>query len=587
MGRTAGGSSRRELLAATAVAGLTTAAGCLDRLVGPAGPDGAEPLALTVTALPSDEDPAAAEIGRRLVEHLTDIGVDAMFAPRGMAQLHNDVFVEREYDVFVARTPRLTDPNELRPIFHSAYREGVGDWLNPFGLDEPAIDTALDLQRTTTGADRHDAVATLQEGLVAEHAPVATVVAPEELTAVAESLSLADRPDGFDDPMDLLTLGSPFVDDPIRHLDIGLLDGGLTTDLNPIAGLHTGHPVVTGLVYDPLGRWYAGALRPWAAASFDPIDDGDAPAVEVTLREGLTWHDGTGVGPDDVAFTYRFLADLAGGEADGPRPAGLYAARTDLVDAVEPVGDRRLLVRFIDVERPLAEHALTVPILPAHVWEGRAGLTEDGGLRPLAEPVVDPVGSGPFAVDAMTANAELRLVRHEPHIAFDGTAGQTPTTTLETISLVVPTHPPAVGAGVNQIAEGALDLLVKVPAESAATVVRAPGVDLDVRPTSRRYVLGFNTDRPPCDDPHLRRLLGRLVDRTFIASTVFRDFAAPVDSPLAGTAFETDALAWSGQSVLGAFPGSGGLIDVETARGLFADIGYGFDPGTGVITIDD
>ncbi|WP_054584061.1 hypothetical protein [Halolamina pelagica] len=67
------------------------------------------------------------------------------------------------------------------------------------------------------------------------------------------------------------------------------------------------------------------------------------------------------------------------------------------------VDDRRLDVTFADADRAVVPRALTVPILPKHVWRDRTDAAAIGGIpvgtvtEALVSNNIPPIGSGPFA----------------------------------------------------------------------------------------------------------------------------------------------------------------------------------------------
>lgn len=579
--------SRRAWLATVAGAGVTTTAGCLDLLgTNGGGGDGSSILELTIKAPPSDEDPAATEIARRLTEHLDEIGVDVSLMPRLAPQRYQDVHIEGDFQLVVSRTPRITDPDDLRPMLHSDFAEETGEWLNPFGLIDETTDELLDKQRVLEGVERQQVVSEFQEHFIDETYPFAPVIVPDELTAVTIHMPLFHRPAGTEEAGDILGLEHVEGRSTLR---IGILEGQVTENLNPLTGQYVGRDLVTGLLYDPLIRIIGDRQLPWAAREVAwTIGVGDRPDATVRLREGLTWHDGEPVTPEDVQFTYEFLGNLADGEANITHQASAYASQISLVDSVELTDDDSVKFTFVETTKEVAERVFNLPLFPEHIWQNYHGFDEDAGVpEPLTVMNHNPVGSGPFELLERNGGSYLVLERYEGHLPTQVHRDEQPGESIERVELIVPTHPPSIGTAVNHVADGNLDLISHVPHDGVRTVLDADAVSLISRQSKRLYIIGFNVRRTPTDDLALRHILGRLIDRTFIVPAVFRAYAAAADSPMAGTRYIAPSLVWEDRSVLGSFPGSGGFIDVHAARSLFEDAGYEYDESRDVILLPE
>jgi ABC-type transport system substrate-binding protein len=108
-------------------------------------------------------------------------------------------------------------------------------------------------------------------------------------------------------------------------------------------------------IYDPL----ADKFTPWLAAEdMNWVDD---TTLEIKLREGLTWQDGSALTADDVVFTYN-LADPNGEYKAGLNFAGLW----NFLDKIEKVDD--VTVQFIFKENPAYQevgfYLWQTPIVP-------------------------------------------------------------------------------------------------------------------------------------------------------------------------------------------------------------------------------
>ncbi len=118
---------------------------------------------------------------------------------------------------------------------------------------------------------------------------------------------------------------------------------------------------------------------PDLAAAFHWVD---AQTLDVTLRPGLTFHDGSALTAEDAAASYE---SIRSGAVPSPKAAKLAALQS--VEAAGP-----LLVRF-HLRRPYAPlvSQLSLPVLP----RGRSG-------HP-------PVGAGPFRFLAQPDDEHIEL----------------------------------------------------------------------------------------------------------------------------------------------------------------------------------
>jgi peptide/nickel transport system substrate-binding protein len=177
---------------------------------------------------------------------------------------------------------------------------------------------------------------------------------------------------------------------------------GAPVYLNPL--LSDANPVdreLTSLIFDGLTRYNeAGMLEPALAESWQVAEDGHS--LQFTLREGLTWHDGQPVTANDVAFTYGLVQDEA-----FAGPTALHR----LWQAVTiNVLDERTIEFVLDEPYSPFLEATTRGILPAHRWQGvTAAALPDNVLNR------NPIGTGPFAVEAEQEWQRTRRLRLTPH----------------------------------------------------------------------------------------------------------------------------------------------------------------------------
>lgn len=606
--------SRRTVLGAGAGA-IAATAGCVRHARSVLSRDGSSRVSVTVKVPPADDDPRAIRIARRLAGRLESVGIATKVLPMARESLRRDVLLDQSFDVYVARSPGYHDPDFLRSLLHSRFAVEPG-WQNPFGYAELDMDELLERQRVQRGATRRGTLADIQRRVVRDR-PLNVVAFPDEIRAVRTDRYTGWGARDVHTPLGYLSLeplvgagadmearkrrnlpdASPY--EPARQgtasseglLRMALTDSRPTESLNPIAVEQRDGSAITGLLYDPVGRWLDGAVRPWLAETWTwREDDGGAPVAEVELHPELGWHDGTPLTAADLAFTYRFLADTALGELPSPVPSPRFRGRSSLVDDVTVVDERTASVRFVPSSRSVAVRAFTVPVLPAHVWAEKTGTADvagfdvgDGVTKALVWANRDPVGSGALRFEAATAQERLALVRNDEHFLersperlpehlrqFAG--GFSPERLVFTVA-------PSGGAAVALVRDGAADATASavMPADVPA-IGRSGALELVVDPARGFYHVGFNTRRTPLSNPRFRRGVAQLIDEVAIAEEVFEGFATPAVSPLARSGPPAPRPIEPDAEVALPFPGDDeGDLAVERARQAFRAAGYRYD----------
>lgn len=586
----ASGVTRRSML--TGIAGLAAAStsGCL--VTGPSDPaddwDIERPMSLSIKTLPADEDPRAILVARYLVNNLRAVGVTAEVVPMTKEELLRDVLLRQEFDLFLVEYLVDPDPDFLRPLLHSRFAAERG-WQNPFGYANSDVDALLNAQKRRAGASRNRTLFQIQRALVRD-LPFLVVAFPHELRAVR-----TDRIDGWGDrvhaPLGYLSLreradATPVDVNAASAVRVTLTDGRVTESLNPIAAEFRDRGTVTGLLYDPLGRWIDGVVSPWLAESWTWTGRSSkgGPTADVTLREALQWHDGTPLSAADVAFTYRILADTALGGIDTPIPAPLYRGQTSLVDGVDVLDDRRVRFRFHPCTPSVAAQALTVPVLPEHLWESRTSTNAVAGFgagRQVSDALTwrntRPVGSGPLRFVRSEFHESLVLAPFEDHFLSRSDlaggvrryAGGFAFDRLEFVMV------PSDGSAIEFVGGNEADATASCVAPSAASRIdRFDSVELRVAPPESLYMVGFNARKVPFDDPLFRRVVDRLLDREHVVIDCFDGQASPAVSPLEFTDALAPDLGWTDSDPAHPFLGENGVLDVQRARRAFEDAGY-------------
>ncbi len=541
-----------------------------------------DPVTVTIKTVPADDDPYALLLARRLSKWFEAAGVSAQVLPMASEELFRQVLVNHEFDLFVGRYPDgSVEPDSLYSLLHSRFSVEPG-WQNPFGYANLSVDDFLDRQRTTTGESRRTTVANLQRTLAQEN-PFTVLAFPDVIRTAR-----TDRFEGFDSA-DVTTatgvLALRQVDPTAETLRVTSTDEQVTSNLNPLlAGLRQ-LSTTTGLLYDSLVRRYRGETYPWLAESVSWVNDG---VVDATLRPDLTFHDGEPLTAADVAFTFEFLRDTSLGEREQSRPTMGYRGRSTLVDSATAIDRRTVRLDVGDRSRAVTPRALTVPVLPRHVWNERTSDATVGGIdlggsmtEALVTNNVPPVGSGPLAFESATRNDRVVLERFDDHFLHrEAAAPGVPGDLADGAAFerFVVRHVGSDPSAVDLVASGEADLtLAGVGSDVVRQIGQSNDLDLLVDRSGSFYFVGFNTRRAPYANPRFRHLLARLIDRTHLTRSTFSTFATPAISPLAGTEWVPERLAWSDRDPVAPFLGTAGEVDAEQARAAFREAGYRYD----------
>ncbi|MGW5157132.1 ABC transporter substrate-binding protein [Nonomuraea wenchangensis] len=148
--------------------------------------------------------------------------------------------------------------------------------------------------------------------------------------------------------------------------------------------------------YDTLLRYEGSELSPSVATAWKFNDDGTA--LDVTLRDDVTFHDGAKLTAADVKYTLDRIARLGIG----------VASLVKAYDSTEVVDDTHATIRLKQPYAPFASALTRVYLLNSKLVTANAG--GDDGQKWLAS---NDAGSGPYKLTGYTANQEARFTRHD------------------------------------------------------------------------------------------------------------------------------------------------------------------------------
>lgn len=252
------------------------------------------------------------------------------------------------------------------------------------------------------------------------------------------------------------------------------------------------------LVYDSL-FWSQASddPEPWLAESAEPSED--ATTWTVTLREGVTWHDGEPFTADDVEFSMEYYLEHA---ADSGRYAHHVADMPRLEDT-EVVDDHTIRLQFA---HPAGQFKIMpgadLPIIPRHQWED---VTDPGSATEML-----PVGTGPYELAEIVPDQQYRFEANADYFLGEPLVGE--------LLMPIIQEPAAAFAALQT---GDVDYVARnVPPELVEAFEQADDIELARGTIFESTQLYFNTRREPLSDPQLRKAIATAIDREAVLETV-------------------------------------------------------------------
>lgn len=238
-----------------------------------------------------------------------------------------------------------------------------------------------------------------------------------------------------------------------------------------------------------------GIPQPWLATSADVSDDG--VSVTLTLRDGVTWHDGEPFTAADVKFTVDYFKE---------HPQGRFSRDLRPVDSVEVTDDGQVIFQLTAPTPSFELGTLAdVPIMPMHIWAD-----VDNPDEHIFESGTN-IGTGPY-----------KLVEYQPDQFYrfeantDYFAGMPAVDELVVIKF-------ADDAGtLAALRSGEVDMIVRpVGPEQIDLLTAAENLAVEQGPLFTTQMLNYDMERAPFNRIEVRQAMSLAIDRQDIVDTVY------------------------------------------------------------------
>lgn len=287
---------------------------------------------------------------------------------------------------------------------------------------------------------------------------------------------------------------------------------------------------------DVVFNLYEGLVKPTsdggfiAAVASDYTISDDAKTYTFTLRDGITFHDGTPVTIEDVKYSIDRYAEIQGESS----------AFSSLVDSVEVQDDKTLVVNLKESYSEFLP-MMTIAIIP----------------QSNEDPAGNPIGTGPFKYVSYTPGQNLELEKYDGY-------WQEGVPSLDSVEFKFIAD---VDTAFVELQAGTIDILKYLTSAQAETL----GDDYKIVQGSMNLVhaMYLNSAYEPLSKTEVRQALCYAVDRDAINNFIFGGKSHIIGShmiPAMSKYYEPEA-----ETVYS--------YDPEKAKELLADAGYadGFD----------
>ncbi|NGM70365.1 hypothetical protein G6M89_15350 [Natronolimnobius sp. AArcel1] len=545
------GQTRRRFIQAAGVAGVVTVTGCVggdDEDTAPEegvaeDPDGEEVPTVAYENLDPDS-PLRYWYGEEHAGYMEELGLEVDYNSRALDAHLERVFDTRDFDCAPMRYLDGYDPDALLRAFSQAALGEGGD--NTSGHDSEEYEEWMAEQREAVDEDdRQEIVHEMYEYLMEEQ-----VISP----IAVQDRAMPYNEDRVSNVQEVLEDGLASIWNMV-NLE---LDGGAEGDdmltiasheelptLNPVTGLEArSSRDMIRLIYDRL-------MHPdpdndympssWAAEEFGWADD---TTYEITLREGMEWHDGEPVTAEDVAFTFEY--------SDENSP-DFQAVATNF-ESAEAETDLDVTFELSQPDATWESEVLAgaeAHLIPQHVWEG-----EDPSEIDIDE---DLIGSGPFQFEAFEPGEEVRLSRHDGHHHEPN------------VEELIRLESADASSSASLVTTGEVDLVnFDLPADQLVDLEDEDGIALQNANMTSLHYITWNQRREPFANIDLRQACAHTIPRDDIVDVGADGFAEVTHAPVA-----PDLEFWYTEDVP-TFE-----FDIEAGQQVLLDAGFEWHADTG------
>ncbi len=294
------------------------------------------------------------------------------------------------------------------------------------------------------------------------------------------------------------------------------------------------------------------------AESMDWTDD---RTLDIKLRQGVKFHNGSEMTADDVVFTFERIINenmIEYPDVHSSPRKGLIAP----LESIEKTGDYSVVMHFSAPWPPAMQLLVHQQIVPkAYIEEvGTQGFVEN------------PVGTGPFKfVSASEGLEEVVMERFADY--YGGSPDLAPVGAACVDRVIFRVIPEASTRAAALLAEE-VQIIQSVPSDLVSRLKENDNVAVKTAPGTQPKWLELNVNQPPFDDVRVRQALNYAIDKKLIIQEIYDGRAVELPGPLSPyNNFVNKSLE--------PYP-----YDMEKAQQLFTEAGWADSNNDGILDKD-
>lgn len=320
---------------------------------------------------------------------------------------------------------------------------------------------------------------------------------------------------------------------------------------------------VTSVVYASLMTVNdKGEQEPYLATESKVSDD--MKKITYTLSDKAVWHDGEKVTANDVAYTFKAMADpnYTGGyygDVQAVKGAEAYHnGEAEDIEGIKVIDDKTIEIEFEKVYAPGVTNLGNVEIIPEHIWSK----VDPGEWTKQTELLNNPVGCGPYKLTEYKTGSHVKF---EAATDFFGGEVKTPNLVFK-----------AINADTTQaeFKGGNIDIANVEPLRQAdIDALTSEGLKTVSYDNYMFTYMGFNLRKESLKDAKVRQAIMYAIDRQSILDNIVEGRGSIVNAPLLPSSW-----AYPEESELEQYK-----YDVEKAKSLLKEAGWEDKDGDGIV----